>query len=123
MKRSLGFIATIITIMALGWSGCAQKPKEIPMDAFVKIFLKMAGDEVFIKKYQRPEDAPIDEIEKFTQPLGYTGADFKHTMAEINKNDEKKKQFNDISTQAIMEEAMKSLDEKALSDSADTEKQ
>ncbi len=113
--------AGFMVAMLLGHGGCASKPKEIPMDTFVKIFLKMAADENFIKKYQRPEEAPDNELEQFTVPFGFSGPDFKHTMGLINKDEQKKKQFNDVSTQAIMEEAMKSLDEKTLTDSADAE--
>jgi hypothetical protein len=121
MKKIASLFTGLLVMHALLWVGCEPKPKEIPMEAFVKIFLKMAGDENFIKKYQKPEDAPGDELKKFTESFGYSGADFKFTMAQINKDEQKKKQFNDLSTQAMLEEAMKSLDDKALSDTTNVD--
>jgi hypothetical protein len=102
--------AVLLAVMTLsGGTGCSSKAKEIPMDTFVKIFMSMAADEDFRRAYQRPEDAPAGELQKFTEPHGFSGEDFKLTMTQINQDEEKKKQFNDVFTKAIMEEAMKSL--------------
>ncbi len=122
MKKITWLVGGLLALHALLWVGCEPKPKEIPMESFVKIFLKMAGDENFIKKYQKPEDAPNEELRKFTDAFGFGGADFKFTMAQVNKDEQKKKQFNDLSTQAMLEEAMKSLDDKSLVDTAGAKK-
>jgi len=108
LKRHAGLILLAV-MFTQGWMGCAPKVKEIPLDTFVKIFMSMAADEQFRQAYQRPEDAPVDELSKFTKAHGFTGEDFKLTMTQINQDEAKKKEFNDLFTKAIMEEAMKSL--------------
>lgn len=92
--------------------GCASQPREIPMDTLVHIYLKIAEAKAL--------DAPAQELDVYTKPFGFSGEDFRHTMKLINSNDEKKNRFNDAHTQAIMDEAMKTLQEAPDTVSRDT---
>ncbi len=119
MKRWLVY-GMLAGLALQGFSACAPKAKEIPVDTCVKIFMSMAADENFRRSYQRPEDAPSTEIDKFAQPFGFTGEDFKLTMKLIKQDEKKNKEFNDISTKLLMDEAMKSLHDEG-SDSTSNE--
>lgn len=111
MKYIIAFLLLAFAGTAAFHYGCAPKPKEIPLETYVKIWFKIQDDDAFRKKYQSPADAPTDELDRFTQPHGFSGLDFKYTKEEIDKNEVKKKQFNDLSVQMVTEMAVQTLNE------------
>lgn len=111
-KQTLSGILIVAALVA--GAGCAQKPREIPMATLVQMYLKVADAKAL--------DAPAAELDVYAKPYGFTGADFRHTMALVNNDDTKKKQFNDLSVQAISDEVNRILSESADTTSKDTAK-
>jgi len=114
MKHAI-LLLTLVFVAAM--AACGLKQKEIPLEVFVKVFVKMGADDEFRKKYQKPEDAPISEIEVFTAPSGFSGEDFIYTMSVINKDEKMRKLFKEMADQAHEEEAMRQLNERDTQDS------
>jgi hypothetical protein len=113
-----------IFMIGTGWlsqNGCTQRPKEIPLEIYVKIWFQIQDDDTFRKKYKSPADAPTVELDRYTRPFGYDGSDFKYTKEEIDKSELKKKQFNDLSVQIVTEMAVQTLNELKEKDTLKTD--
>jgi hypothetical protein len=113
-------IAAIVAMIVT--SGCAKQPKEIPMEAYVKIWFSVFADDAFMKKHESPADATKEELEPFTKPFHFTPDDFKYTYQQINKNPDLKKKFDDLSLQYLSEKSSRTLREGESIMNADTTK-
>jgi hypothetical protein len=102
-----------IFIMIIGFAqtGCGSKAKEIPMDTFVQIWFKIQDDQSFRQQHPNPVKAPDKTLSVFTEPYGYSGADFKHTKELIDRDDQRKKEFQDMTLKYIDKMAMETLNE------------
>ena len=108
--RLYAFLLTVIVAASLMQS-CAPKAKEIPMESFVDIWFKIQSDQAFRQKYPDPVKAPDQELNPFTQPLGFTAADFRHTRTLIDRDDMMKKEFQAARDKMIDKLALETLNE------------
>jgi len=100
MKSSLCALLGIFVLTV----GCGPKFKEVPMETMAQISIqaKEEGNSV-------PEEAPLDKLDGYAKAFGFTGEDFKQTMAAIKKDPQKKRQFDDMEFALIMKNVNKKL--------------
>ncbi len=99
----------ILIVAALGFSSCAPKEKEIPMETFVKMWFKAQSDDAFRKKYEKPIDqANAAELDVYAKPFGFSGNDLKYTYRIISKDSLKNSRFEDLR----MDETLRPLNDK-----------
>lgn len=99
---------TILALTGLLTAGCGRSVQEIPVEKMAKILLKMMMENK-IGKDQHPKDVDDAVIEPFAKEEGFTAADFKHTVAVIDKDEKKQKEFEEAMSKMMMDEMMKAL--------------
>ncbi len=112
MKRPIALILmVIISVVSFSLSGCPSGAKDIPTETFVSIWFKIQDDQAFRNRYPDPGKASDEELSAFTQPFGYTAADFRHTKKRVDRDEFHKKEFQELSRKYIDRLAMETLNE------------
>ena len=101
MKASTGIMIALFALTV----GCGPKFKEIPMEtmADISIQAKEAGNSV-------PEETPMEKLDAYAKPFGFTGEDFKQNMLAIKKDPQKKRQFDEMEFALILKNVNKKLE-------------
>jgi hypothetical protein len=111
MRNYVNGLILFLIMIAFALTGCGSKDKEIPMDTFVSIWFKIQDDQSFRQQYPDPVKAPDKSLSVFTEPYGFTGADFKYTKNLIDRDDQRKKEFQDMTLTYIDKLALETLNE------------
>lgn len=81
------------------------------MESFVDIWFKIQSDQAFRQKYPDPVKAPDKDLNAYTEPFGFTAADFRHTRTLIDRDDLMKKDFQAARDKMIDKLALETLNE------------
>lgn len=118
MKRPVALILmVIISVASFSLSGCPSGAKDIPTETFVSIWFKIQDDQAFRNRYPDPVKASDEELSAFTQPFDYTAADFRQTKKRIDRDESRKKEFQELSRKHIDRLALETLNEMTERDS------
>lgn len=106
------FLILIVLSMVLGCQSKQKPGKEIPTNAYVKIYVSALKEDSLLKVFQKPELFSDPALDVLCKKFEFSSADFKYTHALIGKDPARTLEVDSLLKQAIEAETMKSLNDK-----------
>jgi hypothetical protein len=112
VKRTSILLAVMVLLM--GCQGKQKEAKQIPVSAFVKMYVTALREDVLMKQYHNPEAFPDSSLDRILKTYDISVYDFKYMQNYTANDPAKKSEFDSLLKQAIETETLKSLNEKEI---------